>query len=98
MDAGGVIFFALLFETSAGERVEFVFDQLRFIFVKGCSFTQQLVQGYMLVKCGAGGILVLQYVTKAWTESDLASSVEANLGGCDVGVSDSVFMQVVHCF
>ena len=52
----------------------------------------------MLVKCGAGGILVLKYVTKAWTESDLASSVETDLGGCDVGVSNSVFMQVVHCF
>ena len=52
----------------------------------------------MLVKCGAGGILVLKYVTKAWTESDLASSVETDLRGCDVGVSNSVFMQVVHCF
>ena len=52
----------------------------------------------MLVKCWAGGVLVLQDVAEARTYSDFTSSIEANLRGSDIGMSYLVFMQIVDSF
>jgi len=56
-----------------------------------------LAQGFVLVKRRACHIFMLQDVAEAWTQPDFTSSVEANLGPSDVGVSDVVLMKVVEC-